>query len=316
MLDSLELEDPAEIERSHRLRQSRGLRWVLMSVALTMLAATLFDLLYSPAGESRAFISLSMCSVALLAYLLLRSSRPGWEGPLLVTGSLLVTAWAVYSYGSVRAASTFAFLAVVVVSGSYLSLRALWATTLAGVLLLGALTWAEANGHLVSAGMRPDLRYWLMGCVIALVIGVQLYQSRKATEEVYLRHLSQVEDRIRLEHERDQSLRRFRRIFLLNPTALLVQTASTQAVVEINPAFERSLGYRSDQIEGQPAQQFWADAEQWRAHCQVLFDKGRTDWQPARWRCADGRVQAVLVSSELSEDPGGLLILTTVVDQT
>lgn len=316
MLDSLELEDPAEIQRSHRLRQSDSLRWVLLTVALMMLGMAVADHLLSPAGESRAFISLSMCSVALVAYLLLRSKRPGWEGPLLVTGALLMSTWAVYSYGSVRAASTFAFLAVVVVSGSYLSLRGLWATTLAGVLVLGALTWAEAGGLLVSAGMRPDLRYWLMGCVIAMVIGVQLYQSRKATEEVYLRHLGQVEDRMRLEHERDQSLRRFRRIFLLNPTALLVQTASTQAVVEINPAFERSLGYRSDQIEGQPAQQFWADAEQWRAHCQVLFDKGRTDWQPAHWRCADGQVLDVLVCSELSEDPGGLLILTTVVDQT
>jgi PAS domain S-box-containing protein len=316
MLDSQELEDPAEIERSHRVRQSRDLRWVLLSVALLMLGMALADHLLSPAGDSRAFVSLSMCGVALLAYLLLRSTRSGWEGPLLVTGGLLVSAWAVYSYGSVRTAATFGFLAVVVVAGSYLRLRALWATTLAGVLLLAVLTWAEAGGLLVPPGMRPDLRYWLMGCVIALVIGVQLYQSRKATEVVYQRHLSQVEDRIRLEYERDQSLRRFRRIFLLNPTALLVQTASTQAVVEVNPAFERSLGYRGDQIEGQAAQRFWADAEQWRAHGQELFDKGRTDWHPARWRRADGTVLEVLVCSELSEDSGGLLILTTVVDQT
>lgn len=315
MLDSLELEDPAEIERSHRLRQSRGLRWVLLSVAVMMLLMAVADHLLAPPGESRAFISLSMCSVALLAHLLLRSDRPRWEGPLLVTGALLVSAWAVYSYGSVRAASTFAFLAVVVVAGSYQSLRALWVATLSGVALLGALTWAEAGGHLGVADMRVDLRYWLMGSVLAMVIGMQLYQSRKATEEVYQRHLGQVEDRMRLEHERDQSLRRFRRIFLLNPTALLVQTASSQAVVEVNPAFERSLGYRSDQLEGQPAQRFWTDDEQWRAHCQVLFDKGRTDWQPAHWRCADGRVLEVLVCSELSEDSGGLLILTTVVDQ-
>lgn len=55
----------------------------------------------------------------------------------MVTGVLVFTAWAVHSYGSVRAASTLALLGAVVMTGTYLSLRALWATTGAGVLILG-----------------------------------------------------------------------------------------------------------------------------------------------------------------------------------
>lgn len=316
MLDSLQPEDPAEVERNHRRRQSHGLRWVLMSVALTMLGMAVADHLLAPPGDSRSVISLSMCTVALVSSLLLRSGRSRWESPLLVIGTLLVASWAVHSYGSVRAASAFAFLAVVVVAGSYMSLRALWATTGASVLLLGVLTWGEAGGLLPPAAMVPDLRYWLMGSVIALVIGVQLYQTRQVTDEVYIRRLSQMEDRLRLEHERDQSLRRFRRIFLLNPTALLVQTASTQAVVEVNPAFERGFGYQGGQVQGWSGGSFWAEEEPWVAHRQELFDKGRTRWQPARWRRADGQTVDVLVCSELSEDPDGLLILTTVVDRT
>lgn len=314
MHDSRPLEDPAEIERSHRLAQSLSLRWVLLSVALMMLGMAAADHLLSPPGESRSYISLSMGTVALLSYWLVRSDRRKWESPLMVTGVMVATTWAVYSYGSVRAASTFAFLGAVVMAGTYLRLRALWITTLSGVLLLGVLTWAEASGHLPRATLLPDLRYWLMGSVIILLIGAQLYHTRKATDEVYLRHLSQMEERLRLEHERDQSMRRFRRIFVLNPTALLVQTANSQAVVEVNPAFERRFGYREDQIVGQHAGALWVDEPQWQAHRKTLMEQGHTGWQRSQWRRSDGQAVDVLVSSELSEDQSGMLILTTVVD--
>lgn len=315
MIDSLQLEDPSEIERSQLQHQNRNLRWVLLIVALFMLGMAAADHVLAPAGDSRAYISLSMGGVALLATLVLRYSRRRWEGALVVTGVLVVAAWSVYSYGSIRSASGFAFQGAVVMAGTYLSLRALLATTVSSVVVLGGLTWAEASGQLPPAGMQPDLRYWLMGSAILLLIGLQLYQTRRTTDEVYLRRLGQMEDRLRLEHERDRSLRRFRRIFQLNPTALLVQAASTQAVVAVNPAFERCFGYAGPRLEGVRADAFWADPQQWQAHCRVLFEKGHTGWQPARWRHADGEAVDVLVCSELNEDPGGLLILTTVVDE-
>lgn len=315
MLDSLPLEDPSEIERSQLQQQNRNLRWVLLILALFMLGMAVVDHVLAPAGDSRAYISLSMGGVALMAYLALRDGRRRWEGALVVTGVLVVAAWSVYSYGSVRSASGFAFQGAVVMAGTYLGLRALLATTAASVVILGGLTWAEASGHLPSAGMQPDLRYWLMGSAILLLIGLQLYQTRRTTDEVYLRRLSQMEDRLRLEHERDRSLRRFRRIFQLNPTALAVQAANTQAVVEVNPAFERCFGYPGAQVEGLRAETFWADAQQWQEHRRVLFEKGHTGWQQAWWRHADGHSVDVMVCSELNEDPGGLLILTTVVDE-
>ncbi len=316
MLDSLQLEDPSEIERSQQLHQNRSLRWVQLCVALLLAGMALADHLLAPPGESLAHVSWSMAGVALLSYLLLRSKRRRWESPLVVTSILMVAAWSVYSFGSVRAASGFAFQGAVVMAGTYLSLRALLATTVASVLILGGLTWAETGGHLPPASMEADLRYWLTGSAILLLIGLQLHQTRRATDEVYRRRLGQMEDRLRLEHERDRSLRRFRRIFQLNPTALVVQAASTQAVVEVNPAFERCFGYPGAQVEGLRAETFWADAQQWQEHRRVLFEKGHTGWQQARWRHADGHPVDVLVCSELNEDPGGLLILTTVVDES
>jgi PAS domain S-box-containing protein len=313
MHDSRPLEDPADIRKDQRQRSRRSARWVMVVIALLMMGMALVDHLLAPPGDSRSFISLSMGGLALI-YLLLQSRPRKWEGTLMVVGVLVFTAWAVHSYGSVRSASTLALLGAVVMAGTYLSLRALWATTVSGLLILGALTWAEAGGHLVKPGLAPDLRYWLMGSVIMGVIGALLHHTRKTTDEAYLRQLNQMEERLRLEHERDRSQRRFQRIFRLNPTALMIQFAGTRTVLEVNPAFERGFGYPGDQLMGQPAGLLWADDVSWQTHSKRLFEQGRTGWQPAVWRRSDGEVVEVLVSSELTEDSGGLLILTTVLD--
>lgn len=313
MHDSRPLEDPSEILPGERQRSNHSARRVLVRMALLMLGLAVVELLMAPPGAPHSFISLSMAGVALLSYLMLLRHRSQWLTPF-VAGGLVFIAMEIYLYGSVRSAATLGLLGVVVMAGTYLSLRALWTTTGAGLLILGGLTWAEAGGRLVKPDLAPDLRFWLMGCVSVGVIGVLLHHTRKATDEAYLQQLNQMEDRLRLEHERDQSQRRFKRIFRLNPTALMIQFACTQTVLEVNPAFERGFGYPGDQLVGQPAERLWADEQQWQAHCRVLFDRGRTGWQRGRWRRSDGQVVEVLISSELNEDPSGLLILTTVVD--
>lgn len=314
MHDSRPLEDPSEIRQGQSRRLNRSLRWLLISMAVLMAGIALVDYQSAPPGKSRFFISLSMCGVALLSYLMLRANRGQWVSALMVMSALVITGWAVLTYGSVRAASALALVGVVVLAGTYLRLRSLVATTGASLLMLGVLTWAEAGGRLVKPGFAPDFMFWFMGSVVMVVIGSLLHHTRRATDEAHLRRLNQMEDRLRLEHEREQSLRRFKRIFRLNPTALMIQFAGTQAIQEVNPAFERSFGYQSDQLAGQPAGILWADEQRWQEHLKVLFEKGRTDWQRGRWVRSDGQPVDVMTCSELSEDHSGMLILTTVTD--
>lgn len=314
MLDSRPMEDPVRIRQDQIRHRIRSLRWVILGIAGLMVAMAVVDHLLAPPGDSRAFISLSMGGVSLMLFLLFRAHGRWWGIPLLVVCVLASGAWASYSYGSVRAAAALALPGAVVLAGTYLNTRALAVTTLAALLLLAGLTWAEARGQLPAAGMLADARFWLMGSVIIVVIGALLYHLRRMTDEAHLRLLFQTEDRVRLEYERDRSLRRFRRIFELNPTALLIQAADTQTVLEINPAFERTLGWRGEQLAGQQATALWADEQQWREHASVLARQGCTEWQSARWLRADGQSADVLVFSELSEDHDGLVILTTVTD--
>ena len=312
MLDSRPLEDPAAIGRSERRRRQRSLHWLLLGIAVMMALQAVVDVLLAPPGDFRFAISLLMGGVALLAHQLLRAGGGQWVVPLLVTSALVFTGWAMHSYGSVRAASSLALLGVVVLAGTYQRLSALLVTTSASLLMLGALTWAEAAGRLSEAQMTADFRYWVMASVVVVVIGALLRHTRQATDEAYLRRLNHMEDRLRLERERDQSFRRFGRIFRLNPNPLLVQRADTQAIVEVNPAFEREWGYSGDRVTGLKAAFLWADDAQRLAHSRLLFAQGCTGWCQVRWLKADGQAVHALVYSELNEDAEGPLILTTV----
>lgn len=312
MIDSHSMEDPADIQRRQRLRRLSGLQWVLLLIAAAMFGMALMDQLIAPPGHSRSAISLCMGLSSLFAYLMIRFDRRRWVVPFLVVSALAFTTWAVASYGSVRASSALAYIGVIVLAGTYLTLGSLVWTTLATMVILGGLTWAEANLLLDKAEMAADMRYWLMACVIMVVIGAQLRQTRRATEEAHRRRISHMEDRHRLEDERDRSLRRFQRIFRLNPAAMMIQSAGTRNIVEVNPAFERAMGYRAEEIVGSSASDLWAEPRQWLEHSEVLHEKGRTQWRLEQWRKGTGEVTEVVISSELVEDPSGMLVLTTV----
>jgi PAS domain S-box-containing protein len=315
MLDSRPLEDPGEIRRSQNSLRNHSMENVLLLIAVLMAVLTVVDLWMAPEGDSRAVIALSTALLALWSYRMMKRERGDLVRLPLVVGILLLGGWAMYSYGSVRASSAFSMMAALVLAGSFLSLRYVLCTLVAGLAILGGLTWAESTGLLNEPLFMADARYWLLGSGTVAVIGLLLYYVRGATDEAYLRRLNHMEDRLRLEFERDQSLRRFARIFRLNPTALLIQTASTQTVLEVNPAFERSLGYAAASAVGAAASSFWVSDAQWREHLRVLLAQGSTGWQPAQWRRSDGRCADVWVHSELSEDHSGMLIITTVAEQ-
>jgi PAS domain S-box-containing protein len=314
MTDSRPMEIPSEIEQRQSERRSQSLRRTMLVIAGLMMVMALVDHWLAPPGDSRAYISVTLGTVTVALFLIFQGHSRWWGVPLLVCGVLLSGAWAVYSYGSVRAAAGLALWGAVVLAGTYLSVRAMLLTAVTGLLVLAAFTWAEQAGYLRTADMAADFRFWSMATVIILVVGVLLLHLRRMTDEAHLSLLYQMEDRVRLEYERDRSLRRFRRVFELNPNALLIQAAPTLKVLEVNPAFERALGYRAEELAGASASSLWADSQQWREHQQRLAQHGCTKWQKARWLRSDGQAAEVFVFSELSEDHGGQIILTTVTD--
>jgi hypothetical protein len=63
---------------------------------------------------------------------------------------------------------------------------------------------------------------------------------------------------------------------------------------------------------GQPLASLWTSASESGEHFKRLFEQLSTGWQPCQWQRADGSPVDVWVHSELSDDPSGALVLTTV----
>ncbi len=312
MAETHPLDDPGDIRREHSERHDRGMGWLLLTVTVAMICMATVDHVSAPAGMSRAPISLTLSLVSFCAYLLFRFGQRRWIMSMLAVSVLAITGWAVGSYGSVRAASTMGTFGVIVLAGTYMGRRGLLSTTFAGAAMLGGLTWAEYNKLLPKADLEPDLRYWAMASVLLVLTAVLLWHSRRAMEDAHYRRLSQMEDRLRLEQERDRSLRRFRHIFHMNPAPSMIQSASTLNILDVNSAFERCLGFAEASLVGNPVKSLWVDAEQWSAHSEILFDKGRSGWRKERWKHASGGELELMVFSEVIEDHKGLLVLTTI----
>ena len=68
------------------------------------------------------------------------------------------------------------------------------------------------------------------------------------------------------------------------------------------------------QVLGQPDHALWADPAQRTAYLEQLAEHRRTERVAARSRRADGSEFDALVSSEMSDDPGDRLVITTIID--
>lgn len=315
MFDSVPLDDPSEIPRAARLRLERDQLWLLASVLSLMLVMAVVDLLSAPPGAI-AFAAYCASAMAVLClWWVVRRRGYRWRASVLVLAVLVVGTLSAVLQGSVRAAPVFAYIAAVAIAGTYLRRWALMAAAAAGLLLLAALIRAEVLGWLPQADMAADGRFWSTNSGILFVMGVALVNARRVMEQAYLRRLGQIEERMRLEQERDQSGRRFRRLFHINPTALVIQIAASRTLTEVNPAFERLMGRPLDTVRGCSGGALWADKDAWDRHCRRLFAVGRTGWEQASWLQADGHSRRLWVSSELIEGADGMLVLTTAMDR-
>jgi PAS domain-containing protein len=316
MFDSVPLDDPSEIPQAARLRLEHDQRWLLVSVLALMLSMAVVDLLSAPLQVIPFMVLCTLAIAVLCLWWAVRRKGYRWRAGVLVLAVLLVGTFSAVHHGSVRAAPVFAYIAAVVIAGTYLRRWALMAAAAAGLLLLAALIRAEVLGWLPQADMAADVQFWSTNSGILFVMGVALVNARRVMEQAYLRRLGQIEERMRLEQERDQSGRRFRRLFHINPTALVIQVAASRTVTEVNPAFERLMGRPLDAVRGCSGGALWADQPAWDRHCRRLFSVGHTGWEQATWLQADGHPRRLWVSSELIEGAGGPLVLTTAMDRS
>lgn len=316
MFDSRPLERPSAVQRNQEKAQLTNLKWILLGIAGLMFLIALVEWLVAPQQDSRAWTAASMGMISLVAYGFTLINRRRVLTVPLVFSIVAMGGWAMCSYGSVRSSASLAMIAAVALAGAFSSRRFVIVVTLTALLVLGGVTWAEVVGILGRESFEAGVRYWSLGGVILLVLGALLYYARLATDEARVRWLNQMEDRTRMEVERDQYERRFARIFRLNPAALMVQIATSRIIVDVNPAFERQFARSRDQLVGKTADFLWSDVQAWQSHLTDLLAHGKSGWITTEGLRADGQRIDVQVNSALSDNQLGAFILTTVVEAT
>lgn len=266
-------------------------------------------------GEHEAWVAGWLTAMAWICYALVRTDRTRFVAHVIVGSVLAAAIFSAITYGSVRTAVGFLFMASVVGAGIFLGRTALIVTTLASVGSLGVLTWAEASGWLSHTPVfQVSLRVWITHSATVLVCALMIHHSRLRTNRALQSQALEFERRKVTEQQRDRSLERFARIFRTNPSPMIAQSARTGSILDVNPAFERAYGYSRDQVLGRQENFLWADVAQREAYLQQLYAERHMDQFACQGRRADGSVFKALISSEMGTDREDKLIITTITD--
>lgn len=251
---------------------------------------------------------------AICGHFLLRRGKIQLATHLVVAGVLVAATVAIMSYGSVRTAGVMLFAGAVVAAGIFADRLTLLLTTVAAVVLLSLLAWAEWWGLLPQKDRSITAAAVVTYIVCLVLVALMVYYSRRRDEQVLARLQAELEARQRTERERDRSLDRFASIFRNSPSPMLAQSARDGMILDANPAFERCYGYTRQQVLGQSDHLLWADPGQRITYLEQLAEHRRTERVAGRSLRADGSAFDALVSSEMSDDPGDRLVITTIVD--
>jgi PAS domain S-box-containing protein len=112
----------------------------------------------------------------------------------------------------------------------------------------------------------------------------------------------------------------YRRIFYASPDYIAFSRLSDGCFIDVNPGFERLLGYRREDVIGKTSYEvgIWPEsgADQRQAYARKLRQERAVRDYPGYLRCADGRVIEVEASSNIVEIHGEEVLIAIVRDVT
>lgn len=257
------------------------------------------------------FLSLVLAGMGVVSWFLLKTRHYSSVAWLLVSCLFAMAAASTVFFGSVRTVDNALILVGQIAVGIFLSRQALVRTTVGAIVLLGVLTWADANGLLLGQPQfEVGLRTWLTQAACLVGVAMMMHLNRTQMRTAQALHLQEAHQRLKTQLDRDLGLERFTRAFRSSPTPIFVQSARTGAIVDANPAFELAMGYRRKDVMGKSDGFLWLHDQH---HEDFVRDRStalRTEWHAITGLCQDGRHVAVQICSEMDEDPEDSLVIT------
>lgn len=261
--------------------------------------------------DADSLLLLFLGGMGLLSWGLLLTRHYAIVSWLVVASLLIMAVVSAWTFGSVRTVNITLILVAQVAVGLLLSRHALIWITSVSVILLGMLTWVDAAGMLPG---KPDFsvgwRTWVSQVACVLGVAVMMMLSRAQMRLAQEQHVAEARARLEAQLDRDAGRERFERIFQSSPSPIFVQSARTGAILDVNPAFEKMLGYRRREVINRSDGFLWQHDERYKAFARERRILSRTAWHPVVAVAGDGRSLSVQVCSQRDDDPQESLVIT------
>ena len=167
--------------------------------------------------------------------------------------------------------------------------------------------WSYRNVRYAEAGQTP------------YVLGhAQDITERIALEEALRAARAELENRVVGQSaELQRAQERFAKAFHASPDAIII-TSLAGRYIDVNPAFQRLVGYRRDEVIGRTSEALghWVNPREQTAVAQLLREHGAVYDYEARLRTKSGAMREVLLSVEGIELDGAPCTLTIAHDVT
>ena len=291
-----------------RSQMAMRLSWMTAVLGLGLFAV---DRLTGVPATADSMMTLVLAVVGMLSWVLLKLRHYNSVAWLLVVFLFGMATASTWFFGSVRTVNIVLILMGQVASGIFLSRRGLVMTTVAAIALLGVLTWADAAGLL--AGQPRFVvgwRTWMTQSASLVGVAAMMYLNRTQMRMAQALHLREAMQRLKTQLDRDLGQDRFARLFESSPTPIFVQSARTGAILDVNQAFERTLGYARQDVLNRREGFLWLQDEDHQRFVRDRRATRRTGWHPITALSRDGRPLALQISSERDDDPNDGLLIT------
>lgn len=291
-----------------RAKMAMRLSWMTAALGLGLFAVDRFT---GVPATADSMMTLVLAVMGALSWGLLKVRRYNSVAWLLVVFLFGMAAASTWFFGSVRTVNIALILMGQVASGIFLSRRGLVCTTAAAIALLGGLTWAEAAGLLAG---QPQFvvgwRTWMTQSMSLVGVAAMMYLNRTQMHMAQAMHLREATQRLRAQLDRDLGQDRFSRLFQSSPTPIFVQSSRTGLILDVNKAFERTLGHARKDVLNRRDGFLWLPDEDHQRFVRDRRASRRTGWHPITALCRDGRPLALQISSERDDDPDDGLLIT------
>ena len=291
-----------------RSKIAMRLSWMTSLLGLALFAVDRF--IGTPVTADR-MMTLVLAVMGALAWVLLKVRRYNSVAWLLVVFLFGMAAASTWFFGSVRTINIVLILMGLVAAGIFLSRRGLLWTTAAAVALLGLLTWADAAGLLAGQPrFAVSWRNWLSQSASLVGVAAMMFLNRTQVRLAQELHLQEATQRLRAQLDRDLGQGRFSRLFRTSPTPIFVQSMRNGAILDVNLAFERALGYTRQEVLSRRDGFLWLHDEAYAAFSQDRRAHRRTGWHSITGVGRNGQQVSLQICSERDDDADDGLRIT------